>query len=205
MIIVLFFAMDARDLKNQLVEYFANLEKNDLVGATNSVNDLLRDTTLQDETELQRAVSKAIFTKSFTQMFSVLFWFIIFGAYGAAGYVLIAATRRVALKVDTNFTPLAKAAGTLQDILDWVPIRLLGFSYALVGHFNQGFSYCCKNIWLGLKNNRQFSIDSGIAALDVVEAVNANEKENKSALDLVNRALIIWLLGVVLVSLGMWI
>ncbi|MEI8054501.1 MAG: regulatory signaling modulator protein AmpE [bacterium] len=203
---VLFFCVDARDLKNRLTGYFSNLEKGDIQASANSVSGLIGDVSSNTTAELNRAVTKAILLNSFEQLFTGLFWFIVAGIYGVSFYFLIVLLSKNAAKVDSSYAELARQASKIQDVLDWVPSRLVGLSYSLVGNFNKGFGYCHKNLWSGLAGIRKFAVDAGLATLNVdTNASKATPKENYDALDLINRTLIIWLIALTLVLLGILI
>lgn len=205
--IVLLVCIDARDFKNKLAVYFYNLEKNDIQAAANSVTSFLGDISSNNTAaELNRAVTKAILLKSFERLFAGLFWFMILGGYGVTTYFLIALLQKTATKADPNYAGLAKVAARLQDILDWIPSRLIGLSYSLVGNFNKGFSYCRNHLWSSLTEVKKFTVDSGIATLDLdPDITKATPLENYAALDLINRVLIIWLIALFLVLLGILI
>lgn len=201
--LILFLCIDARDLKNKLAPYFMNLEKGDAHAATNAVNDFIADVS-GSTTELNRTVTKAILISSFEKIFTGLFWFMLFGPYGVITYTLIALLHKNALKVAPDYAGIAQLSAKIQDVLDWLPSRLIGISYALVGNFSKGFSYFSKHVWSNLSEVRKFSVESGLAALDVDPvASKATIKENYTALDIVNRILIVWLMGLSLVLLGM--
>lgn len=202
-VIVLFFCIDARDLKSKLTPYFNAVEKSDMHTASEAVTDFISDVSIGNMADLHRAVTKAILLKSFEHVFVGLFWFIVFGIYGVATYFLVTLLRQNALKVNPNYIELAKLAAQVQDVLEWLPARLLGFTYSLVGHFNKGFNYVLKHLWLGLSEVKKFAVDSGLAALDASSNVaDADKSENYAALDIVNRVLIIWLIAVALVLIG---
>jgi AmpE protein len=212
-VVVLFFCIDARDQKSKLTSYFESLEKGDMHAAGNAVSGFISDDSLGNMGDLKRAVTRAILLKSFEQLFVGLFWFIFFGIFGVffgicgvTTYFLLNLLRQNALKVNSNYIELAKLAAKIQEILEWLPARLLGFSYALVGNFNKGANYCSKNLWSALHVVKKFVVDSGLAALDVSpNASDADQNENHAALDIINRVLIIWLVGVGLILIGVWL
>lgn len=198
--LVLFFCIDARDYNNQLTGYFTHLKKGDTQAAANAMTAFI-DTTAVSSTkpDLIRAVTKSILQYSFTQLFAGLFWFMALGVYGVTIYFLITLLR-------STPNTATKLAGQIQDILDWVPAKLLGISYALAGNFGKGFSYWRKNLWTRLTETRKFAVATGIAALDVVpDATKAVSQENHAVLDLINHVLIIWLVVFTLVLLGIWL
>jgi AmpE protein len=206
-VIVMFFAMDARDFKYELAKYFVCVEKKDATGAANAVSEFLNNAPT-NMIELNRAVTKAIAWQSFTRLFSVVFWFAIFNVYGAVIYFVISLVHRTALKVDTHFAGLAKVAAQVQDILDWLPVRVLGFSYVLAGKFSKVFNCWFKGLFTPPKANQSLIIETSLAAIDVdikEESIASSLKENYEALDLINRVLIIWVIAVALFSLGTWL
>lgn len=205
-VILLLFCIDARDYKEKLKDYFFSLEHQDQEAAASAATAFIGAPILYQANELPRAVTKVIFTKAFTDIFSVLFWYIVFGTYGAVGYLCLSLTSKVAPKVDMNFTNLARVAEQLVELLDWIPARLLGFSCALVGHFAKGFGYCIKNFKLAPKDNSTFIINAGLATLDLQSDVaQTSAKENIAAIDLINRVIIVWVVAVLLISLGYWL
>jgi|GEM_PF-1121410 len=209
---VLLLCLDARNLKNQLNKYFEHAEKEETEAALNAIADLTDEPlpTINTSTGISRCATRLILEKSYVQIFSVLFWFGtlgIFGIYGVAGYTTISLLRRLATKIDGSFGDIANAAASIKDILDWLPVRVLGFSYALVGQFMNGFSYCSKNFKLGLSDNMKFTVESGLTALgvnitDVAES-EANLQENYATLALIDRALAAWIIAMALITFGM--
>jgi len=207
-VIVLFFAMDARDFKYELAQYFERLDKKDINGAASAVAEFLYGPAPTSLMELNRAVTQAIALRSFERLFAVLFWFALFGIYGAAIYYAITLIKKTALQVDTNLAALAKITARIQDILDWLPTRILGFSYTLAGKFARVFNYWGKHCLSGPASNQKFIVDTSLTAIDVnpaEEPIKSSAKENNEALDLINRVLIIWVIAVALFSLGRWL
>ncbi len=200
-VVILFLAVDARDFKNKLKPYFTALAESNTQGAIAAASDFVDSDFSGDMLELQKSVSKGILIKSFERIFAGLFWFIFFGIYGLSGYFLITLIKHQALKVSSDYINLAKFAAKLQNILEWLPSRFVGFSYALVGRFSKGSNYCLANLWGGLDSVRKFAFESGLAALDL-DAGDSGDEENHAALDIINRVLIIWLVAVVFALLG---
>ncbi len=203
---ILFFCIDARDLKYKLTSYFDSLDKADTHAAANAVADFISDDSIGNAADLSRAVSRAILLKSFEQIFVGLFWFMVGNIYGVITYFMIAHLRQSALRINHNYIELAKLAAKIQMVLEWLPARLLGFSYALVGNFNKGFGYFSKYVWSGPGEVKKFVVDSGLAALDVSpNAGDADQSENRAILDIISRVLIVWLVGMMLVLVGIWL
>lgn len=204
---VLLLCMDARNLKNQLSKYLDHAEKQETEAAFSAAAEFAGNTNDAPPSSLpalNRYMTKLILTKSYATIFAILFWFAIFGIYGASGYLIIMLLRRVAVKVDGSFGDIAYHATLAQNILDWAPVRALGMSYALAGYFMQTSNYVVKNIKLGLQDNLKFAAEAGLAALGAKpEDTSSNLQENYAALALIDRTLIVWIMVIALVTLGM--
>lgn len=206
--LILLLCMDARDIKNQLANYFVSAEKNDVGGAVEAIrsSELVEQSTLLPESlpELNREVTKIIFFRHYEKVFGVLFWFSIANVYGAVFYTLLSLMKDRVENVDGSFKELAIVANFVQSILDWIPIRILNLIYALVGNFSQGFAFFKHKLNCGLNDNVKIVVDSGLAVLGVnIEHDSGTWSENKLAIELIDRVLIIWIVVLSLVTFGM--
>lgn len=132
---------------------------------------------------------RTIFVAANQRVFSVIFWFVILGPVGALLYRIVDLSSR-----QTSFS-LSSIALTVKLYLEWIPVRLFGFLFALGGHFNKVFT-CWKNGFLkSVQHNEQFFADCGVAALDSLEKDQVPEigVAEREALSLIDRALIIGL------------
>jgi membrane protein required for beta-lactamase induction len=202
-VIILLFCIDARDLRRGLTAYFNALKQSDIHTASKEISNFIEGYMTENTTEIQRIVTRTILLRSFEQIFAGLFWFIVFGTYGIITYHLITLLRRHALSVNSNYDELEKLTTKIQSILEWLPSRLLGFTYALAGHFNKSFNYCVKHLWSSLEDTKKFTVESGLVALDVsANTTDSGCDENIAALEIIDRVLIIWLIAVVLITIG---
>lgn len=123
--------------------------------------------------------------------FGVLFWFALLGMPGALMYWFLVASKQ------QSDDPLAQSADTnaaltrLHAIAAWVPVRITGFIYALVGNFTAGF-----NCWLGCMRNpsmpgSELLQECGLASID------KNVVDDHT--NLVTRAFIAWVVLSVLI------
>lgn len=62
--------------------------------------------------------------------FAVIFWYCLLGPAGALAYRLLALS-----VAHSRHTALQVRAERLRHLMDWLPVRVLGASFALVGHF----------------------------------------------------------------------
>src|SRR3989339_1376095 len=79
---------------------------------------------------------------SYQRIFAVIFWFAILGATGVVLYTLVASLR-IELESQDSLSgseqSMLKSTTEIEAVLDWLPLRLLGLTYALVGEFSATF------------------------------------------------------------------
>lgn len=160
---------------------------------------------MEGTSNYHRDVTKTIFIKFNQNIFAVVFWFAILGPLGAVLYRAIDLTNTSAHKDGSPNAPLASAANCCQELLDWLPVRVLGLWYALIGNFGPTFSYWLNNVLSGVERNHDIVLHSGLLSIDAddIPAIHADINENNAALQLIDRALILTLVVLGLVSLGM--
>ena len=116
-----------------------------------------------------------------------MFWYFLFGPGGLIIYVVVSALH-AQLKEQKYFI-------LVQGILDWVPIRLVGLSFALAGHFGAVFKEVMKFLFQRVSDNQNQVVIFGELALST----------DATATSLIKRTLIIWVVVMGLISLGVWI
>lgn len=132
----------------------------------------------------------AFFIEANRRVFAIVFWFAILGPMGAVLYRSLAMSAR-------STSELSSVACYLEAILDWLPARLFTFSLALAGHFAKVFTCWRKKAGLGFNENDALLVECGAAALGQ-EDVEALER---SAVSLLDRAFVIMLIFILLLSL----
>lgn len=204
--LILFLCIEAQDFRRLLAPYLEDKAKTHDAESKIPIKNLAEEfdeSVPHESPALHRTITKLIFLKASQDMFMVLFWFMIFGIYGAAGYYMIKLTSKFAPRLQGHYENIGNIAAKLQNILDWIPTRILGISYALAGNFNQGFTYCYKHLTLGLQENKTFTVNSGFSALDIAKGTEADVKENINAINLIDRTIIVWLISILLITIGM--
>ncbi|MCD6039155.1 MAG: hypothetical protein K0S27_555 [Gammaproteobacteria bacterium] len=144
-----------------------------------------------------QAFVRAIFLASHQRIFAVLFWFVLLGPAGAVLY-------RIIESMGTEAMTGAKLANQVKALLDWLPIRLEIFLFALGGHFTAVWARCKRNFLNGgLQKNDLLLSQGGVAALHILkdESLPEGGIAEKEALALIDRALIIGLVILALVVL----
>lgn len=127
-----------------------------------------------------------LFLKSYQKIFAPLLWYFIFGPVGLTLYVVVAVLR-VELSDQRYFV-------LTQGVLDWVPIRLVGLTFALAGNFGAVFKLWMSNLLSGVSDNQNQVVAFGESAM-------APESD---AMGLLRRTLLIWLVIMALITLGRW-
>ncbi len=91
-----------------------------------------RDLALEadDEGALLQSVQDHLVWQAYQSFFAVIFWYALLGPLAALAYRLIALTCEHA-----SVPALREAAAQVRHALDWLPVRVLAASFALVGNF----------------------------------------------------------------------
>lgn len=90
-----------------------------------------------DEREYLRALQNALLWINFRFYLAPLFWFVVGGPWGPVLLVGYAFLRAWQSWLARQSSPLARAQSGVDAVLhwlDWVPVRLVGVGYALLGH-----------------------------------------------------------------------
>jgi AmpE protein len=83
-----------------------------------------------DSEALIKGVQAHLLWQAYQSFFAVIFWYFLLGPVAALAY------RLLALAAENAKTPgVAENAGQLRHAFDWIPVRLLAASFALVGNF----------------------------------------------------------------------
>jgi len=136
-----------------------------------------------------RKLVDAIFIAANERIFAVIFWFIILGPLGALLYRLV---EIFSARKDLN---LDEKATDLKNLLDWLPVRVFAFMFALAGHFKDVFASLKKYIKGNLSENNKLLTKCGVAAIDSVsnEHIVENGEAENEALELIDRSFTIFM------------
>jgi AmpE protein len=140
----------------------------------------------------------ATLLQSYSHCFALLFWYALLGVAGLVLYFSIAQLKEVLPGEAAATSALKTFFETVQDILDWVPVRLLGLSYALVGHFGVVFKLWRQQLVQGIGNPRGLLVECGQAAL----RSETEQDQQKQVVGLIDRSLLVWLVVFLLIMLA---
>lgn len=143
---------------------------------------------------LHRHLLYTVFVEGNSRVFAVIFWYVVLGPAGAVLYRITNLSSAEPESAD-NSPEFAQAARLMGNILDWLPVRVLGFLFALSGHFVHVFDCWRKKVFLGPSTNESLLVECGDAALGIDPQDNIPEDgcAEKSAIGLLDRSLIILL------------
>ncbi len=167
----------------------------------NSAAKAHKSQSIEDTARLEGAVSATKSTGSLlwqahTNIFAVLFWFVLLGPAGA---VLYRFSRLLSEHTYVEDSPqMRSVAAQWVSYLDWIPVRLLALCFVLAGRFESTFKVWWSQIRMAPKDNEAYLEACGHAAL---------EGDNDTPLRqwaLYQRALIIVLIVLSLVVLSVW-
>lgn len=205
---VLYYCLGACNMRRQLRDYLYALEHDNAQTAYYEVAGFLNSETPADRVTLIRAVTGKIFSQADRYIFSVLFWYILLGPtavaiYAITDYLSSPDSAPAAAIPDA----ISQAAAVLRSLLGWIPARISGLSYAFVGHFAYAIAVWRKGFWKDFRSSSEFAAELGLAALelDQQDTATADVEENQRALDLVERAVILWLAVIAVLTLFSWI
>lgn len=148
---------------------------------------------------MQRHFLEHIFLEANRRLFAVIFWYSVLGAFGMVLYRLVSLSASQAFGQSPQTTTEAQRIGS---ILDWLPVRIFAFFFALGGHFVQVFTIWQGAEFVGLASNEALLVGSGVAALGMeMGHVPEDGSAEKSAISLLDRALVMWVVVLAILTL----
>jgi AmpE protein len=202
-IVVLLYALGPKDIYQQVRAYINATANHDAQTSDAIEKEILEGASPSEP----HAFTKSIFWQANQDLFGTLFWYMLFGLFGALFYRCTVLLSQSDAGKKGPGVDQQNAAQQIQNVLDWIPVRVFMLFFSLVGTFNAGFSYWIENIISGLGNNRRFISEGGFIALGPVKSEKGSQhaEEYMAALSLIDRSLIIFLAIVALFTLGSWV
>lgn len=152
---------------------------------------------------LHRNLLSDIFIASNRRVFAVVFWFVLLGPVGAMLYRLVVVSSGVQASKFEAVPKLSQPAQSVASVLDWAPIRIITFLFALSGQFMQVTKVWLSKASLGLFSSDDMMTECGMAAMGIeADTVFPDDcKIERAAVGLVDRSLVIVLVVLALVVL----
>lgn len=98
-----------------------------------------------NEREFLRELQNALLWINFRFYLAPLFWFIVGGPWGPVtlvGYAFLRAWQTWLARYQTPHQRLQSGIDAILHVLDWIPVRLAGVAYALLGHGEKALPAC---------------------------------------------------------------
>lgn len=142
------------------------------------------------------AFANTFFEACYYRVFAVIFWFAILGPLGAVLY-------RMVERFAEHSATLSQQMTWVRQCLDWLPVRILTFIFALGGHFMEVLGCWERNTLHGLSSSQPLLLECGFAALDRRDA-NSDEREIEyEAIALFDRSLVMFVALIALIVLAL--
>ena len=187
-LLVVIYSLGRGDLLGGLGPFRDAWRRGDLQAAAHVAERDLRVTADSGE-QLLENVQRHLLWQAYQSFFAVIFWYFLLGPVAVLSY------RLLALAQEHSQNPaLVERAGQLRHAFDWLPVRLLAASFALVGNFAAVSRVMLHELLSWDINTAQLIDKAGCAAAEI--PVPQLGPEGVSSLDtlwaLLLRAAVLW-------------
>ncbi len=218
-VLTLLFSLGPRNLSEEVDDYLVALKRNDEQAHTRVAKELAERALPEEGDARVRMIEEAIYVQANNRLFGVIAWFVLLGPLGAWMFrVTDMMRRRAVFEAGREASALAHpppyicAAERVHGVLAWLPARLLALGYALAGSFDGAFAdwrlYDARRATHFYTRSDEVLACVGVGAcrgdvpvdeplrpaLDPVSSA-------RGAMSLVNRALLIWLTGIAVLTI----
>jgi adenosylcobinamide-phosphate synthase len=220
--VLLYLAIGLRSLGEHAKPVAAALEANDLPAARAAVGRIVgRDANVLDEEQVAVAATESVLENGNDAVFGALFWCAVLGAPGVVLYRLANTLDAMWGHHTTRYWYFGWAAARADDVLNFVPARLVALTYGLCGHFEGAWRAWRTQAKHWVSPNAGPVMAAGAGALDVLlggrapyqgewierPPLGAGDPPCASdigrAMRLVRRGVAIWLIAALLLG-GIW-
>lgn len=212
-VVCLTFAIGTKSLIQHARAVADALKAPDLILARQKIAMIVsRDTSNSDEKAINIATIESVLENGSDAIFAAIFWFVVLGAPGVVLYRLANTLDAMWGYRTERFNSFGWASARIDDVLNWLPARLTGLSYALAGNIRSAVSCWLKQAkhWHGI--NPGVVMASGAGALNIklggaatyhgenikrpeLGCDNTPQVEDiDRSIQLVNKSIVIWLL-----------
>lgn len=202
-IVVLVLCLGPRDLTEQVQDYLDACEREDHETAARYAAELCSGETVEAPAQLGQVIDH-ILVEINERYLAVIFWFVVLGPFGALLYRLTTLARREPDAPELNGDFLDAARG-LHGILAWIPARICALSYALTGSMSDALNnwreYDTEHARYFADRTAGILIMTGRGALSLDAGYVLDKETVVQTLELGNRALLIWIILIALLTL----
>lgn len=142
-VVVVYFVVGARALSEHASVVSDALTAGDIDKARAKTALMVsRDTAVMNENEITKAVVESVLENGNDSVLAPIFWFVVGGIPGAVAYRLINTLDAMWGYRNSRYCNFGWASARADDLVNFIPARLCALSYALVGDFN-----CATRCW----------------------------------------------------------
>jgi AmpE protein len=153
--------------------------------------------------EQLRELQNALLWINFRYYLAPLFWLVVCGAYGPVclgGYALLRGYQSWLARCSTPVKRAQSGVDALLHVLDWIPVRLAGVAYALLGHGEKALPAWVAS--LGDLHTSQYRVLTNLAQFSLARESHIDAIETpKAAVSLARKVTIIILVVVALLTI----
>ena len=217
-VIVLYLAVGGGSLTRHALEVYQPLSAGELEQARERVARIVsRDTGELNQQQVSAATIESVLENGCDAVFGALFWFVVAGAPGAMVYRLVNTLDAMWGYRTERYRYFGWAAARLDDVLNWIPAQLTALSYTLVGQTSTAWRCWWRQGGRWKSLNAGSVMAAGAGALGVCLGGPApyhghwsntrpilgagaapSPKDIRQALNLLDRALLLWLLVILI-------
>lgn len=206
-VLILLLTLGPQDLHAQADEYIEALRAGNTSRAEELARVLLRAKPPVEPAACSEAITHVVFSEANERLFGILFWFALLGPAGAVLYRSTDFLRRLP-PAEPRSSEFIQAVGRLHGVLAWVPAHLAALGYGLAGSFEEAVS-ALKTFYANC-TMRFYQVSDDLLTCAGLGALRASGQETgteglRSALILVRRTLIIWMVVYALITLVVWV
>ncbi len=218
-IVVLLFSLGPRDLKEEVDDYVAAVERGDREEAGLIARSILEDDAASRPGPLRERLEEAILVQSNNRLFGVIFWFMVLGPAGAWLFRVSDLMRRRAVFEAERLCPIdgqgetwLAATRLLHAILSWLPARITALLFPLAGSFDEAmagwreFYASAKGEILLMNDHVLVCVGKGALRSLLAGAPEGNPETwtARATIRLVIRTLIVWLVALSIFTVLGW-
>ncbi|MGH8280638.1 MAG: regulatory signaling modulator protein AmpE [Gammaproteobacteria bacterium] len=202
-VLILLLTLGPQDLHAQASEYIEAVRAGNSVRAEGLARALLRAKPPAEPAACSEAMTHAVFSEANERLFGILFWFALLGPAGAVLYRSTDFLRRLP-SAEERSSEFIHAVGRLHGVLAWIPAHLAALGYGLSGSFEDAISEL-KTFYANC-TLRFYQVSDDLLACAGLGALRASGEQAgaerlRTALVLVRRTLIIWMVVYALITL----
>jgi adenosylcobinamide-phosphate synthase len=217
--IIVYLCIAPRSLTEHAMAILAPLQRGDIKAARRALAMIVsRDTRQLQPTEVASATCESLLENGSDGIFAAIFWFCVGGLYGVVIYRAVNTLDAMWGYKNERYREFGWAAARLDDVLNFMPARLVAFSYALMGQYTPAMT-CWRqqgNTWKSPNAGPVMAAGAGSLGIilggkavyngiqdqrpqlgcgDVVRTADISR-----CLDLINRCLFLWLVIIAVVE-----